>query len=97
MQYAYFDRFTVAMSKRTALACSQSCTNNSASVANTIVTDPALHRRLSCLTPQEVAAELTEQGTWSKKELRCHQRNIDRIIWIAACYIRDGLQCDNLI
>lgn len=51
---------------------------------------PAIARQLALLQPADVVAELKEWG-WDAEQLQIHEKNLLRIVWVAACEIaKDG-------
>ena len=51
---------------------------------------PAIRRQLAKLNRDHVARELQEYGAWSADELAEHDENLDRLLWVACCDIREG-------
>ena len=45
-------------------------------------------------TPDKIRAELAEYGAWEDSELNDADTNMERLIWIAACNIRDDDERD---
>lgn len=45
---------------------------------------PAIRRQLDKLDPKTVADSLREYGAWDDEELADHNRNLTRLLWIAA-------------
>lgn len=79
---AYFERFTIEMTKEQALTCSHvgDCYQD---VEATI-----LELKLN-LDPDMVREELKEYGAWDEVELMDDEVNLMRIVWIAAGDIRE--------
>lgn len=46
--------------------------------------EPKIKRQLDKLDPRLVCSELSEYGAWDDIELSDHNRNLDRLLWIAA-------------
>lgn len=46
--------------------------------------EPKIRRQLDKLDPELVAGELREYGAWDDDELRFHESNLLRLLWIAA-------------
>lgn len=44
---------------------------------------PAIRKQLDALNPVLVADELSEYGAWDEDELKDHNQNLQRILWIA--------------
>jgi hypothetical protein len=53
--------------------------------------DPAIRAQLDALDPVILAAELREYGAWDARELADHEQNLQRILWIAAGDITEGV------
>jgi hypothetical protein len=45
--------------------------------------------QLEQIDPQILARELSEYGAWDADELAIHEDNLDRVIWIAGCDLRE--------
>jgi len=86
---AYFDRFSITMTKRQAESVSHmgQCDAD----VNILLTIPAIKRQLKKISDSDLIAELKETGAWSTKELQDRQANEQRIIWIAGGNIIDEL------
>jgi len=52
-------------------------------------TVPAIKRQLDKLDPALLSKELKEWGCWDETERADHEDNLNRILWIAACAIRE--------
>ena len=52
-------------------------------------TVPAIKRQLDKLEPALLSKELEEWGCWDETERADHEDNLNRILWIAACAIRE--------
>jgi hypothetical protein len=53
-------------------------------------TVPSIRRQLNKINPTHLTAELRGYGAWDDAELRDHQANLDRLLWIAAGDIVEG-------
>ena len=40
-------------------------------------------------TPAAIAAELSEYGAWDEEELSDHEQNLHRLLWSAACSLKE--------
>ena len=49
------------------------------------------------LDPDLVRSELREHGAWDDEELQDDQANIERLIWIAACDIKESIASGDYI
>jgi hypothetical protein len=83
---AHFDRFSISMPP----ACARDC-----SAAGRV--DDAVEAWLgrsridwSKIDPDDIRAELAEYGAWDESDLTDDDENRMRILWIAACNIREG-------
>lgn len=45
--------------------------------------EPKVMRQLRKVDPELLKAELDEFGCWSEEELRDHQVNLERLLWVA--------------
>lgn len=50
---------------------------------------PGIARQLAKLDPLTLIRELKEYGAWDTEELSDHEQNLQRILWLAACDIRE--------
>jgi hypothetical protein len=50
---------------------------------------PYIAKQLDDLKPETVRAFLKEYGAWDADELADHETNLDRIVWLAGCDIRE--------
>ena len=55
---------------------------------------PSLAAQLAAIDPAVLRAELKEHGAWDADELSDHNANLDRILWIAACDIRENVEVE---
>jgi hypothetical protein len=81
---AYFNRFTITMTRQAALDCSHggACDDDVAYWA----------KRLKVkASADDIRAELKEYGAWDADELADDDQNLHRIIWIAAGQIKEEL------
>ena len=88
--YATFERFELQMTKEQALSASQPGKDASEDVAE-LLKLPAIRRQLDKITPETIKAELSKYGAWDDIELADDQQNRARLVWIAACNIREEL------
>lgn len=51
---------------------------------------PTIKRQLNKLDAGVLANELSEYGAWDDEELKNHEENLNRILWIACGDILDG-------
>ena len=84
LKTAFFERFTLEMPRDAVEDCSHSgsCDEDVAHWAL------ELERPEEC-DPESLAAELLEYGCWDYDELADDATNWQRIVWLAACQIRD--------
>jgi hypothetical protein len=52
--------------------------------------NPTIRRQLQKLNPATVSECLREYGAWDDVELSDHDKNLDRLLWIACCDIAEG-------
>jgi hypothetical protein len=55
---------------------------------------PAIAEQLARIDPSVLSSELKECGAWDSEELADHHQNLQRIVWVAACDLREGDGCD---
>jgi len=86
---AMFERFTLNITKDSALACSHpgDCEADVRSEMDL----PRYRHQLAKLDPNTLRAELKEYGAWEPEDLLDHETNLRRIFWIACCDIRESL------
>ena len=79
---AYFDRFTISMTKAQAHSASHQgrCDDDVAA----LVENKKMARQLAKLSPDAVREEFREYGAWDDAELSDHSANLRRITWLAA-------------
>lgn len=84
MKTAYFNRFTIDMPDEAVPDCSHqgACDDDVAYWSERIRLAPEA-------TPERIRAELKEYGAWDAEELADDAQNLQRIIWCAACNIKD--------
>lgn len=49
---------------------------------------PAIEAEVDRYSPDELRQSLKEWGSWDEHELRDHERNRERALWLAACGAR---------
>jgi hypothetical protein len=83
--YAQFERFEIKMTKNQALSASHSgaCDDDIAY----LLTLPAIKKQLAKIADNTLAEELKEYGAW--EDFSNRDDNNARIIWLAACNIRE--------
>jgi hypothetical protein len=87
---AYFDRFTFTLRADTVESCChQGDCGEDVKVALRTV---GVRRVLEKLAPEAIRAELRDCGAWTEKDLADNGANLERILWIGACNIRDKLR-----
>jgi len=52
---------------------------------------PKIKRQLAQVDPDILRCELKDYGAWDADELADHDANLDRVLWIACCDIREEL------
>lgn len=76
------------ITKRQAATCSHPCPCDTD--VKVLRQAPALRRQLNKLDPDVVKANLLEYGCWEDDELRDHETNLQRLLWLACCDISEG-------
>ncbi len=86
---AIFNRFSIMMTAAQATSCSHAgeCIDD----VRALLRVPAIQRQIAHLNVDDIKAELREYGAWSQEELEDEDANVERIMWVAACNIRDDL------
>lgn len=84
---AYFNRFTIEMTKKQALSASHQgeCDKD----VDYLLSLPKIRKQLRNIPDEDIIAELREYGVWDDEELKDSYKNDVRIIWIAACNIKE--------
>ena len=84
---AQFDRFVIQMTMQQALTASPrgQCDIYVAE----LVSDKRIQRQLRKIGPELIRSELREYGAWGDLELSNDEQNQHRIVWSAACTIRE--------
>jgi hypothetical protein len=82
MKTAYFERFTLDLPDECVRDCSHQspCDDDVAFWAG----------KLDCpIEPETIAQELKDYGAWDADDLADHDANWRRVVWIAACNVRE--------
>lgn len=89
---AYFERFTLKITKEQALTGSHPgpCDEDIAELLKT----PAIKRQLDKIPADKIRDELKEYGAWDEEELSNDEDNRARILWIACGDIRGEIKND---
>lgn len=87
MRTAYFERFTLDMTRAQALGASHAGACDS-DVAQ-LLEDPKISQQLDSIGAEAIRAELAEYGAWEDSELASEADNRARIVWLAAGSIRE--------
>ena len=85
---ATFERFTLTMTTAQADDCSRPG-QDATDAVKYLVNQPHIRRQLAKITDADLVAELRGYGAWSAEELTNRADNEQRIIWTAACNIRE--------
>lgn len=83
----YFNRFTIEMTKAQALSASHQGQCDQGVYA--LVQHPKIARQLAKICPKDISEELKEYGAWDGDDLSNEGDNEQRIVWIAACNIKE--------
>ena len=89
LHIASFNRFEIEMTEAQARSASHQgrCDEDVA----VLCVDHGIAQQLSAIGPDKIRDELREYGAWSEDELADDEENQDRIVWCAACDIREAL------
>jgi hypothetical protein len=85
---AYFERFVIEMTLKEALEMSLPGQDVDETVAF-FASQPRFVRQFNKIDSDEIRSELREYGAWDSDELKDAEQNRKRILWIAACNIRE--------
>lgn len=87
MKFRLFNRFEIAMPQE----CVDACAHSGACDADVAYWAPRLARLVenANIPPDDVRAELKEYGAWDAEELSDDAANWERIVWIAACDLKE--------
>ena len=89
-KWAGFERFSLYMMRDEALSCSQPGQDASADVSE-LLKAPHIRAQLDAIPADKVRAELAEYGAWDAEQLADDEANRARIVWCAACNIREEM------
>lgn len=84
---AYFDRFTLSISRIDALGASHQGPCDADIAA--LLKKPSIRRQFAKIDPAAIAAELRECGAWT--DATSEEENRARILWIACGSIREWI------
>lgn len=89
--YAYFDRFSLQLTKTQANQGfhSGSCDSD----IDELLKDRRIARQIEKIPSDSIVAELKEYGAWDSEELADIEQNKARILWIACGNILEDLPC----
>jgi hypothetical protein len=88
--FASFNRFELNLPLAIVVACSQPGQDASADVEYALRDANLLHQ-LDQLDMQDIREELAEYGAWDEEQLEDDEENLRRLVWLAACQLRDEL------
>lgn len=85
--YATFNRFEIKMTLEQAKSVSHQgqCDED----VKFLSQEKAIARQFKKINPDDIRAELKEYGAWDEIELSDDAENIQRILWIAGCNIKE--------
>lgn len=89
--YANFNRFELNLPIAVVLSCSQPGKDASEYVKAALRRYPSLLADIRDLDPFLVREELSEYGAWDEEELADDEENAERLVWLAACELKDEL------
>jgi hypothetical protein len=89
--YANFNRFELNLPIAVVLSCSQPGKDASEDVEAALRRYPSLLADIRDLDPFLVREELSEYGAWDEEELADDEENAERLVWLAACELKDEL------
>ena len=84
--HAMFDRFELTMTDDVMWECSgQGRVDRAVKYWVTAI-------KWDDINPEDIQDELRKYGAWSDEDLRDEDKNRERILWIAACNVREELE-----
>lgn len=89
--YANFNRFELNLPIAVVLSCSQPGKDASEDVKAALRRYPSLLADIRDLDPFLVREELSEYCAWDEEELADDEENAERLVWLAACELKDEL------
>lgn len=78
---AYFDRFTICLTRDEAETGGHQ--GQCAQDIEGLLKTRAVAKELDTLNPCDIVLELKDFGAWDEEELKDHDANVARILWIA--------------
>lgn len=90
MAWACFERFSIEITRKDAMAMAHQGDCDEDVKAH--VTLPRFKRQLDKIPVTEIAAELKEYGAWDAEELSNEEENRMRVLWLAACDVKENYQ-----
>lgn len=86
--HAHFNSFSIEMTLREALAMSWPG-NDVDGIVGLFVKQPRFQNQFKKIPTEDIQKELREYGAWNEGQLLDFRSNEKRILWIAACNIRE--------
>lgn len=86
---AYFDRFSISLTKKQAFSASHS--GDCSTDIEALLAIRSIYCQLAKIHLSDLRAELSEYGAWSPEELSDNSANLKRILWIACGNIREDI------
>lgn len=91
--YAQFNRFEIKMTLQQAKNVSHQGRCDSDVIE--LLKVPAIKNQLKKITPEDIRDVLKEYGAWEDEELKNHENNLERLIWLASCNISEEKEISN--
>jgi len=91
--YAHFETFSIEMTKQQALGASGAGACDDAIAA--LAKNKKIKKQLDALPIYSVATELRQYGAWEDEELSDTEQNKLRILWCAACNIKEDIKSNS--
>lgn len=89
--YTNFNRFELNLPIAVVLSCSQPGKDASEDVKDALRRYPSLLADIRDLDQFLVREELAEYGAWDEDELADDEKNAERLVWLAACDLKEEL------
>jgi hypothetical protein len=80
----------IRLTLKDAKLCSQS--GDCGPYIDELLTKPYVKKQVATLNPLQLAKELKDYGAWSSEELKNHEENVRRWLWLSAGNITENIE-----
>jgi len=87
--WASMNYVEIEMTRQQALSCSHQ--GDCDADVEALLQHPKIKRQFKKIATESIRKELADYGAWSVIELMDNEANQRRILWIAACNIKEGV------